>query len=387
MAKFNLSDEYFNRSYDTVAGSPREHTRVCYAVFCRQPGMMCGVADIVDLITDHCTGPVTLKGKGDGERFVAGEVVLTLEGEFGDLVALETLYLGILSLSRAAANMADIVEAAGDGIRVVDMSARHYPPEIGAAIAVAAAVGGAHGTSTRAGHTAVIERFGVGGDLIRVGNRPSVVFNLYGSIPHALNAVYGGSSIESAVAYHTACPESPLTVLLDFEGRERETCEAAVRRFGSSLDGVRLDTPGNRIHQGGHEKVSRALEMRILSQAPDRAAAMAALENYGAGPGVTIEAVYGIRDLLDSLGSRSVKIVVSSGFNVEKVRAFRACRAPMDAIGTGSWIEFGLFTSDIIRVLEDGPWVPRCKAGRADELNEPENLPVLFEKAANPPTA
>ena len=105
-----------------------------------------------------------------------------------------------------------------------------------------------------------------------------------------------------------------------------------------------------------------------------------ALDHYGFGPGVTIESVYAIRDLLDRLGARSTKIVVSSGFNLDKVQAFKTCRAPMDMIGTGSWVEFAMFTSDIIRVYQDGQWKPRCKAGRREELKEPESLPVLLQK-------
>src|SRR5262249_47894511 len=161
-----------------------------------------------------------------------------------------------------------------------------------------------------------------------------------------------------AAAYHARFPEEPLTVLIDFEGRERDVVNEAVQRFGSSLHAVRLDTPGNRIHQGGHERPNRALEMRILSQVPDRAAAQQALDRYGFGPGVTIEAAYGIRDLLDSIGARATKLVVSSGFDLEKVRAFKSCHAPMDAIGTGSWVGFSVFTSDIIGMFENGEWFP-----------------------------
>jgi hypothetical protein len=97
---------------------------------------------------------------------------------------------------------------------------------------------------------------------------------------------------------------------------------------------------------------------------------------------VTIEAAYAIRDLLDKLGSRHTRLVLSSGFDLEKVRAFRLCNAPADYIGTGSWVRFGIFTSDILRVFENGAWVPRCKAGRWDELKESGGLPVVLEKAA-----
>jgi len=379
MPEYELADEYFNRSCRTVAGTPRELMPVLYGVFCRKPGVMAGVKDVGDFLAGKCPGPLTVRALPDGERFEANQIVMTLEGPFGQLVTMETTCLGLLSLSAAAANMAAIVEAAGD-VPVIDMAARHYPPELVEAIALAAAIGGAAGTSTPSGHSVVHERFGIGDERIQVGRQAPRPFGLYGTIPHSLNAVFGGSSIESAAAYRERCPDVPLIVLLDFEGREREVCAEAARRFSYELAGVRLDTPANRIHQGGHEKVPPALEMRVLSQARDRAAAMAALARYGAGPGVTIEAVYAIRDLLDSLAAKSAKIVVSSGFDLDKVRAFRACNAPMDSIGTGSWVAFSTFTSDILKVCEDGQWLDRCKVGRREELIDLPDLPVILQK-------
>lgn len=378
MAKFNLSDEYLNKSNDAVAGTPREAMRVCYALSCRRSGMLCGVADIVDLLTDHCQGPLTLRGKRDGERFGADEVVLTLEGAFGELAALETLCTGILSLSAGAGNMADLVEAAGESVRIVDVSARRYPPELIAPLAIAAAIGGACGTSTQAGQTAAIERFGTGGERVQIGPRSPAVFGLYGHVPDALAGVFSGNSTDAAATFHAACPQASLSIRLGYEGRERDTCASAALRFGSGLDAVCLDTPRERIHQGGHEQAARALEMRILSQAGDRAAASAALEKYGFGPGVTIEAVYAIRDLLDSLGARSTRIVADGEFDAEKVRAFRACNAPLDMVEVDAWVEFAPFTSAPVRVFEGEQWISRRRAGVGPV--EPENLPVIFEK-------
>lgn len=374
-----LSDVYFNRSYQTVADTPTATMQVCYAVFCRKDVRMCGVGDVLRLIDRTCAGPIIVRGRADGREVAGNEIALLIEGPFGQLVPLETEYLGMLSLSRAAHNMAQIVEAARQ-TQVVDFGARHWPPEINHRLAVAAAIGGAAGTSTQAGCEAVHARFGAGNDLIHIGDEPPREFKAYGTIPHALNAVYDGSSIESAVEYHERHPNTPLTVLIDFEGKERDVTAEAVKRFGRELYAVRLDTPGNRVHQGGHDQPTRAMEMRILSQATDRAAAMKALKRYGFGPGVTIEAAYAIRDLLDSLNAQRTRIVVSSGFDLDKVRAFKTCNAPIDSIGTGSWVEFVQFTSDIIRVRENGQWTPRAKVGRLEELTEPEEMPVLLQK-------
>ncbi|MCL2330353.1 MAG: hypothetical protein FWC56_03525 [Phycisphaerae bacterium] len=384
MSTGDLADEYFNRSYLTVRDTPYEQQRGEYAVFCRSAGRLAGVSDVLELVR-HRGGPgVVVRGKSDGDAFAPMEVVLTLAGPFGALVTLETEYLGMLSLSGAATNMAAMVAAAGNDAAIIDMAARHYPPEMAGRLGVAAAIGGAAGTSTPAGYAAAHARFGVGGDRIRIGKGSGDAssprdFRLYGTIPHALNAVYKGSSVESAAAYHAKFPLVPLTVLVDYEGREKETVAEAVQRFHSDLFAVRLDTPGNRVFQGGHEKPDRALEMRILSRVSDRPTAMAALERYGFGPGVTIEEVFAIRDLLDSHGARHTKIVVSSGFDLEKIRAFKACKAPFDFVGTCSWVTFYPFTSDIVRVFEDGIWRPQCKAGRAEELELPPELPLLLE--------
>ena len=58
----------------------------------------------------------------------------------------------------------------------------------------------------------------------------------------------------------------PLTVLIDFEGRELDVCRDAAQRFGKSLHGVRLDTHKGRIHQGGHNKTVPELVERIVAK-------------------------------------------------------------------------------------------------------------------------
>lgn len=380
MPQLPISDEYFNRCAVIVADTPQYARRVRYAVFAREGGVLCGINRSIAFIDQQCVGPLRIFARRDGDRFAANEVVLIIEGMFGELVNLETTYLGMLAFSGAATSMRRIVEAAGKAL-VIDMAARHYPFEIIEQTAYAAAVGGAAGTSTRAGWRYVHKWLGLGhDDLIRVGDEAPRVYGLYGSIPHALNAVYGGSSIEAAVAYHERLPEVPLTVLIDFEGRELDVCREAYARFGRDLFAVRLDTSGSRVHQGGHETPQKELVDRILATAADPEAARRALDRYGFGKGVTIEAVYNVRRVLDEIGARHTQIVVSSGFDVEKVSAFRACNAPMDAIGTGSWVEFLMFTSDVTHVERDGRWVPCCKAGRLEELRIPADLPCVVDR-------
>ncbi len=380
MPQLPISDEYFNRSAAVVADTPKYAQRVRYRVFARKPGVLCGANRSVAFIDQQCVGPLRIRARRDGDLFAANEVVLIIEGMFGELVNLETTYLGMLAFTGAATNMRRIVEAAR-GVPVTDMAARHYPFEIIEQTAYAAAVGGAVGTSTRAGYHYVQKWLGIRhGDMIRASDEEPRSFKLYGSIPHALNAVYDGSSVKAAAAYHDRLPDVPLTVLTDFEGRELDVCREAYERFGPDLYAVRLDTSGSRVHQGGHEKPVKELVDRILAGVQDREAVRAALDRYGFGKGVTIEEAYNVRRVLDEVGAKHTQIVVSSGFDAAKVAAFRVCNAPMDSIGTGSWVDFTVFTSDISHVAENGQWLPRSKAGRAEEVIERDDLPVRIER-------
>ncbi len=82
------------------------------------------------------------------------------------------------------------------------------------------------------------------------------------------------------------------------------------------------------------------------------------------GTGVSAAAIWRMREAFDDAGFGSVRIVASSGFGVDKCRVMADARAPIDVVGTGSflpdaWSET-YATADI--VAYDGE--PRVKIGR-----------------------
>ena len=84
--------------------------------------------------------------------------------------------------------------------------------------------------------------------------------------------------------------------------------------------------------------------------------------------GVAPELVRLVRSELDARGFGDVKIVVSGGFNAERIRAFEAAGVPVDSYGVGSSLIRGAndFTADV--VIVDGK--PCAKVGRALRPNE-----------------
>jgi nicotinate phosphoribosyltransferase len=130
-----------------------------------------------------------------------------------------------------------------------------------------------------------------------------------------------------------------VTVLVDFENDSVRTALEVADALGDRLWGVRLDT--------SELIVGRALW-------PD-------MGDFRA-TGVNIELVTRVRAALDGAGHEHVHIVVSGGFDSEKIRSFEKAGAPVDAYGVGSSLVQGAndFTADVVRL--DGR--DCAKAGR-----------------------
>jgi nicotinate phosphoribosyltransferase len=166
-----------------------------------------------------------------------------------------------------------------------------------------------------------------------------------GTVPHGLIAAYNGDTVAAARAfadrYHR---ETNVTVLVDFENDSIRTAIAVAQELGERLWGVRLDT-------------SERLIDRALQEEP----------NAEAHRGVTPLLARRVRTALDDAGFPHVRIVVSGGFDAEKIEHFQRAGAPVDAFGVGSSLLRGQndFTADVVRV--DGR--PVAKAGREERPN------------------
>jgi nicotinate phosphoribosyltransferase len=75
---------------------------------------------------------------------------------------------------------------------------------------------------------------------------------------------------------------------------------------------------------------------------------------------------------VEDCGRKGIKhaIVVSGGFNVERIRKFEKQGVPVDiyAVGSAFYENHGLtkmdFTADVVRVKINGEWVDMAKIGR-----------------------
>jgi nicotinate phosphoribosyltransferase len=157
-----------------------------------------------------------------------------------------------------------------------------------------------------------------------------------GTVPHGLIAAYGGDTVAAARAFADRyAGEMNITVLVDFENDSVRTALAVADELGPRLWGVRLDT--------SEALVDRSLEGTDLR-------------------GVQAQLVEKVRAALDEHGHQHVRIVVSGGFDAERIRRFEAAGVPVDAYGVGSSLIRGQndFTADVVEV--EGR--PCAKVGR-----------------------
>ena len=377
-----LTDKYF--SHTKRIAEANGDCEVTYAVFMRRR--------VIAALSPACRIIERLAPDAKIKRFFAdGEVVLTeqklmeVTGPFSQLSELETLLLQKVGLPCVAANNAYEMCRAMPSAAFMDMHARHGSgPEMNLLAAYGAAVGS---NAARAEDTKIVGFTGSSQDLT------APMFGAergMGTMPHALIGLTGGDVVEATKLFVEALPDNPVAfALVDYSGREITdslACakwfydEAGLHEQGKTF-GVRLDTHGGRFAEGLDYELSvktvgdwmgvsgeytivenvlglRAFQLDASNILVDR------VRRILFGAGVSVAAVIHTREALDQAGYQDAKIVASSGFGVQKCQVMGAANAPVDMVGTGSFLPATLAetyaTADVIAY--DGH--KRVKVGR-----------------------
>ena len=322
------TDVYFNQARETLLADGR-HPRVVMQVFQKKTAVLGGMDEaiaILKLCADDWD-ELTVHALYDGDEIAPWETVMTIEGDYTLFGHLETVYLGVLARrTLVSTNVRRVVQAA-HGKPILFFPARHDHHRVQTGDGYAAHVAGAIGVSTDA------QASWWGGRGV-------------GTVPHALIAAYGGNTALAATKFaESAPPDVNVVVLVDFENDSVRTSLEVARALGDRLWGVRLDT--------SRTLVDRALWNEMGDFDPR---------------GVNERLVRKVRDALDENGFERVRIVVSGGFDAERIREFEERGVPVDSYGVGSSLIRGDndFTADV--VLTDG--LPSGKVGRTYRPNE-----------------
>ncbi len=355
------TDHYFRRTKEAVRRFG--DTIVTYAVFLRRP-VVSAPRLAIDWLHEMAarrktTFEVELRFE-EGKWVGAGEPLLYVTGPLYHLVDLETLLLQKLGPPCVAAYNAFAMCADLPRVAFLAMDARHCAgAEMAEAMAYAAAVG-----SARAKRKV--------GAIGFIGNATDATAHYFGAdggkgtMPHALVG-YAGSTLRAAEMFDELYPGEAMTVLVDYFAREitdaLTVCRRFPRRAAAGEIAIRLDTPGGRFIEGLDPPASYAALERNVPDAVRGYRSEAELR-YLVGPGVSAAALWTLREALDAEGFDRVKIVASSGFGPAKCRVMAVAQAPIDVVGTGSylpevWPET-YATADIVAYNGE----PRVKVGR-----------------------
>lgn len=308
------------------------------------------------------------------------QTVIEIRGRYRDFTLLETPILGALTrASRIATNVYDVLHAA-QGKPVLFFPARFDLPQVQALDGYAYYVA-VQRYNQETGHAV----------------RPIVSTDAQGSwwggrgggtVPHALIACFFADNAETMRAFARHVPiDVPRIALVDFNNDTVRDSLAVIDTFWPhylaalqsgddegqhrwTLNGVRLDTSANMLDVSltnmDDRGVSPAL-VRLVRHALD-----SAWERWNI-PADYLEAAQRY--------CRQVQIVVSGGFNRERIERFEREDVPVDVYGVGSTFltndkETGTdFTMDVVRVKIDGTWVDMAKIGR-QPCDNPELEPV-----------
>jgi nicotinate phosphoribosyltransferase len=323
-----FSDRYASLARD-VLPSARIQRRVLLQVTAKQHGWLSGIDEaiaILKLCVSDWNG-LTVNALYEGDLVEPWVTVLTVEGEYASFAHFETPILGVLShRTRVCTNVREIVEAARPK-PIFFFGARDAHWAVQAGDGFAAMVGGARQVCTPAQGALW------GGKVV-------------GTIPHSLIAAFGGNTVAAtkqlAAHFHD---DEPLLALVDYDNDCVKTSLEVARALGERLWGVRLDTSENMVDRS------------VLAQ-------LGTFRPTGVNP----QLVWNVRNALDAEGFGDVQIVVSGGFDVDRVREFEEEGVPVDAYGIGGAAYRGSFdfTADVVMV--DGK--PQARAGRALRPNE-----------------
>ncbi|MCA9931806.1 MAG: nicotinate phosphoribosyltransferase, partial [Anaerolineales bacterium] len=315
--------------------------------------------------------------------------VIKVRGRYRDFALLETPMLGILSRSsRIATNVYNVLKAA-KGKQVLFFPARFDLHEVQAADGYA--------------YDIAIERFNLDfGERLRSFVSTDAQGDWWGgagggTVAHAAIACFFSDTAAAMLAFSDYVPaDVPRIALVDFNNDSvsdsLRTMQAMFEKYAPLmaagredeaqkyvLYGVRLDTSGSlrdvNVPPLGDQKLDLGVTPRLVFNV--RQALDNAWKNWDLSPQqVSLAQAY----------CRNVHIVVTGGFNPEKINRFEKLSVPADIYGVGSSLLLNDketntdFTADVVQVKINDSWQNMAKVGRGAAPNlelEPVDLTNL----------
>lgn len=310
MVQGYYSDKYFVREQQ-ILKSLDEHPKVIAQIFCRKDAIVGGLDEAIAILKE-CTNfyKLVVRALYDGDTIKPWENVIEIEGDLSLFCNLETVLLGVIARPTAIATaVSKLVKATDKPILFFASRFDHY--RVQATDGYAAKLVGVNGVSSDAG----ADYWGDWG---------------VGTIPHSLIAAFNGNTVEAALAFDKVIHSNIKRIVLvdwdnDCVGTTIKVVEAFEKASKLVPDLLTFIGEGKGKIWGVRFDTSSSLRDKCVS--PQEG-------NFGVCPELVCKA----RKEFDSRGWTDLKIIVSGGFNPEKINLFEKLDVPVDAYGVGSYV-------------------------------------------------
>jgi nicotinate phosphoribosyltransferase len=364
------TDKYFTNTARIVDAAG--DTEVTFAVFMRRR-VVAALEPAIKLARALVPGVKIRRLVEEGEVVPSERKLMEITGSMKALSEVETVLLQKIGFPCVSANNAYEMCLAMPGSAFMDMHARHGS---GAEMNILAAYGAMVGSRAARHKNRGVKGF--------VGSSQDLTAPFFGAkggmgtMPHALVGYTQGDVLAALKLFESTIPEATsLIALVDYTGEEIKDSlrcanwffeEARLQEKGKTF-GVRLDTHGGRFAEGlDYEKSVEAVgewldvsgEYNIVETVLGGRAFQLDPSNILVdkvrrilfGKGVSVASAIHVRRALDGAGFKDAIIVGSSGFDPQKCQIMGAAKAPLDMVGTGSFLPATLTetyaTADII---------------------------------------
>jgi nicotinate phosphoribosyltransferase len=364
------TDKYFTNTSRIVAA--HGDTEVTFAVFMRRR-VVAALEPTIRMVKKLVPDARVKRFYAEGAVVPSESKLMEITGSMKKLSECETLLLQKTGIPCVSANNAYEMCRAIPEAAFMDMHARHGS---GAEMNILASYGAAVGSAAARRADSKVKGF--------VGSSQDLTAPLFGAkagmgtMPHALVGYTDGDVLKAMKLFAETIPEAKsLVALVDYTGHEITDSlrcadwfykEAKLDKQGKTF-GVRMDTHGARFAEGldyeeSVETVGRWLDIhgeyniveyvlggRAFQLDPGNIL-VDKVRRILFGTGVSVASIIHVRRALTDAGYPQAQIVASSGFDAQKCQVMGAAKAPLNLVGTGSFLPATLSetyaTADII---------------------------------------
>ncbi len=311
--------EYFKKTKKILINNQmhEETTMQFYCLTCNDY-MLSGIEEIKKIIIDNFhqkdLEKLRFYFRNDGEIIKQNEPVISIIGDYSLLCEYENIFNSILCRNSSVATNGYELSKVVDIKKIINMNERsdHYSlQEI-------------DGYST---WLSGIKLFTTDAQVNLINDKEVKVI---GTVPHAMFQQFKNDTKKLIVKYNELFND--LILLIDFENDVIKTLDS-IKEYFNLLIGVRIDTAINLIDES-------IKKLNIDTN-----------EKYG----VNFHLINLVRKYLDENNGKHIKIVISSGLNLERIKKLEALKAPVNFYGVGAYFNKTSthFTCDLVKINGD----------------------------------